>query len=195
MKSRILRVYIIFIYIVLIIGIKKAYAQAINPDSFYPDIINIVPHELMNEDTGFSGRLRASSTGMRFKTLSQDEIWVLNILATGQVGDISNVEIGIDPNDEALEPAPLPPVFSVSVKIVEGANAYGIRTKPPGSDQEVWVLNVIVGGPGSAADIDDPNSNFYPVLFWDSNQIGDADVMDLRLGDANGTILLDMFWI
>lgn len=193
MKSWILRVCIIFISMILVIGIKEAYAQAINPDSFGHNIIKTVPHELMVEDAGSSGRLRSLSVNTRFKPVSQEKIWELDIKGTGQAGDASIVKIGIDPNGKAYPPPPFnPPGFTVVLKIKQGTDEFIEDIRPPSDAQEVWGLSLLIGGSsfGGAADIDLPG--FFPVLTWDPNQISSAKVMELRLGDANGPVLLDM---
>ncbi|MGA1865397.1 MAG: putative metal-binding motif-containing protein, partial [bacterium] len=202
MKSRILRFCIIFFCMILIFGINRAYTQTTDPEPYYPDITNTSPHNLMSDDSGISGRFRQFPANERYRALSEGESWELDIFTTGQKTDVNYVIIGITPNDPIAYPYPPnnPPGFSAVPKIYGGVDGLGVDIwnkedyRAPGADQEVWELALTVAGPtplGGSADID--ANDFWPVLSWDPNQIaGVAQRMDLYLGDANGTLLLDM---
>ncbi|MGA1842183.1 MAG: putative metal-binding motif-containing protein [bacterium] len=193
MKSRILRACIIFFCMILLFGINKAYTQTINSAPYYPDIRKTAPNYLVPDDSGALGRFREFPADKRYRALSEDENWELEIKGTGQSDDVSIIKIGIDPNGEAYPPPPFnPPDFSVVLTIKQGTEEFTEDVRPPGAEQEVWILSVFIGGSnvGGSAEADDPG--FFPVLTWDPNEIGPATVMDLRLGDANGPVILDM---
>ncbi|MGA1840282.1 MAG: MopE-related protein [bacterium] len=143
-------------------------------------------------------RLRTGSDSIVYKSMDrsvpQDNIWTLVIKATGQGGDSSSVGIGIDPDGQAYPYPPFnPPGFSVVLKIKGDGNwYYGEDLRTPGPEQKIWELSVMVGGEQFGGDVDANQPGFFPVLSWDPNEIGPAQLMDLRLGDANGPVLLDM---
>ncbi|MGA1839818.1 MAG: putative metal-binding motif-containing protein, partial [bacterium] len=125
------------------------------------------------------------------------EAWTLDIATIGQKADVNTSIIGTDPNGPIVYPYPPnnPPDFSAIIKIKgTGDDRNKEDYRAPGSAQEVWELEVTVAGPnplGGSADID--ANDFWPVLSWDPNGIlGASQGMDLYLGDANGTFLLDM---
>jgi hypothetical protein len=121
------------------------------------------------------------------------ESWWMSIIATGQGGDQSVVYIGIDPNGEAYPspPAP-PPEFTVVLKIKGCGNGCSEDIRPPGSEQEVWDLSVMVAGPAFGGSADANLPGFFPVLSWDPNVIRHWHSLELRLWDANGPLLADM---
>jgi hypothetical protein len=144
-------------------------------------------------DPGPLSRLRECSGSPRFKPGPQDEVWSLDIRAIGQGCSASSVKIGINPNRQAFPyPQSPPPGFTVVLKVKGDTEYYNEDIRVLGSAQEVWELEVMVGGTnyGGSADINQPY--FFPMLTWDPSQIGPAKAMELRLGDANGPVLLDM---
>lgn len=123
-----------------------------------------------------------------------NDSWFLEINAIGQGGDVSDIFIGIDPNSIAIPyPQEPPPAFTVVLTTL-GCYNMGcmVDLRPPGSEQEVWHLSILVGGEifGGLADASQPG--FFPVLSWDPNLIRPGGEMELRLWDANGPVLADM---
>lgn len=125
--------------------------------------------------------------------LEKSSIFKMAIKATGQGADVSSFEMGIDliSGIYPYPPSP-PPEFTVVLKEKIGENYYGGDIRAIGSRKEVWKLSVMVGGDimGGSADIDLPG--FFPVLSWDPNIIRPEYIMELRLGDANGPVIVDM---
>ncbi|MGA1865379.1 MAG: putative metal-binding motif-containing protein, partial [bacterium] len=123
-----------------------------------------------------------------------DDSWFLEILATGQCEYISNVYIGVDPNSIALPYPPEPPSDFCVVLTTLGCSDMGcmVDLRPPGVEQEVWHLNILVGGEIFGGIADASQTGFFPVLTWDPNLIRPGGEMELRLGDANGPVLADM---
>ncbi|MGA1840534.1 MAG: putative metal-binding motif-containing protein, partial [bacterium] len=120
-------------------------------------------------------------------------IFIAEIIAKGQSCGVSTIRIGIDPNGLTVPYSPDPPPnFAVELKIKGDNEDYKIDLRTPGSSQETWKLELTVAGEksGGCADISLPG--FFPQLIWDPNQIGPAKVFDLRLGDPNGPLIMDM---
>ncbi|MGA1842166.1 MAG: putative metal-binding motif-containing protein [bacterium] len=125
--------------------------------------------------------------------LEKSGIFKMSIRATGQGGDVSSVQIGVDLIGDAYPYPPSPPPdFTVVLKDKIGEKYFGGDIRGIGSGTEVWNLSVMVGGNsmGGSADMDLPG--FFPVLSWDPNVIRPEFVMELRLKDANGLVLADM---
>ncbi|MGA1840564.1 MAG: putative metal-binding motif-containing protein [bacterium] len=123
-----------------------------------------------------------------------NDSWALQIFAAGQWGDVSNVTIGVDPNSVTWPYPPFPPPDFSAIITTEGCFDMGclVDLRPPGAEQEVWILKIMVGGPiyGGSADASLPG--FFPVLFWDPNLIRPWHSTELRLWDANGPVIADM---
>jgi hypothetical protein len=122
------------------------------------------------------------------------ESWWMSIRATGQGGDSSEVYIGIDPNSISVPYPPAPPPGFTVILTTECFNGgqCSVDIRPPGSEQEVWYLNVMVGGPSFGGSADASLPGFFPVLSWDPNVIRPWHGMELRLWDQNGPVLADM---
>ncbi|MGA1842061.1 MAG: putative metal-binding motif-containing protein, partial [bacterium] len=103
-------------------------------------------------------------------------IFTLDITATGQLitgyeNNISEVTIGIDPNYGTEKSPPSPPPDSTAyLKIVGGDYGFIRDIRPPGSEQEIWELSMIIG---EAADPNYPN--YFPILSWDANAVCPPD--------------------
>ncbi|MGA1865234.1 MAG: hypothetical protein ACMUHX_09245 [bacterium] len=121
-----------------------------------------------------------------------DCLFITEIIATGQGGDLSNVFIGIDPigYNYPYPPSP-PPGFTVAMWIKgDGDNKYFEDIRQTGFEEEVWRLEILVGG---SADMDEPG--FFPQLDWDPNTICPEDPdtgysLKLYSEDAMGNLTL-----
>ncbi|MGA1839310.1 MAG: hypothetical protein ACMUIU_01685 [bacterium] len=106
-----------------------------------------------------------------------DCLFITEIVATGQGGDISNIFIGIDSEsyNYPYPPSP-PPDFTVAMWIKGvGDDKYFEDIREPGFEEEVWRVEILVSGPifGGTADINLPG--FYPELNWDASTICPMD--------------------
>ncbi len=121
---------------------------------------------------------------------SQDVIWTLPVKVTGQViGDavkVDTVSIGIDANESTFPNPGPPPVYTVRMYILGELYELLEDYKASGSAKEVWSLIIDVENSADAS-----QEGFFPELSWDPNDIGLAHLMELRLGDETGAILVD----
>lgn len=121
--------------------------------------------------------------------------WALSITATGQyiikdipgIGEIipnneSPVEIGQDANATTLESIPPPPNYTVYMEIHDGLV---LDYRPSDSIREAWNLIVRV-----EQDADSGYPDFLPELSWDTNDIDPNTLLELRLGGADGPVIV-----
>ena len=118
---------------------------------------------------------------------SQAEIWTLSISAVGQsisgAENLSAVYIGIKADAVTFPKPSPPPDYTVNMEILEDLLEDYRQT---GTEREAWNLIIEVDDKADAS-----LEGFFPELFWNPNNIGPAELMELRLGDETGVILVD----